>query len=153
MVKKVMVAGVFDLIHPGHLYLLWKAKEMGTVVVVVARDSTVERVKGRKPIVPEDQRLEVVSNLKPVDQAVLGHEGDLLRVVEEVKPDVILLGPNQPFNEEWLEEELNRRGLNVEVVRLKEAYRGCRFYSSSQIIEEVLARAERRFNEPTGSRP
>lgn len=140
MVKRVMVAGVFDLIHPGHLYLLKKAKEMGRVVVVVARDSTVEKVKGKKPVVPEEQRLEVILSLKPVDEAVLGHEGDLLKIVEEIEPDIILLGPNQPFDEEVLREELKERGLGVEVVRLSETFRDCRFYSTSQIINEVLAR-------------
>ena len=152
MAKKVLVAGVFDLVHPGHLYFLQRAKELGEVYVVVARDSTVERVKGRRPIVPESQRLEVVRQLKPVDHALLGGEGDLLKVVEEVRPDVILLGPNQPFNESELKEELKRRGLEVEVVRLREAYRGCRLYSSSMIVEEVLARW-RELNGPRGPRP
>ena len=140
--RRVLVAGVFDIIHPGHLYLLWRAKELGRVIVVVARDSTAEKVKGRRPIIPESQRLEVVRNLKPVDEAVLGHEGDMLKVVEEVKPDIILLGPNQPFDEEQLRRELERRGLRVEVRRLSEVYRGCRFYSTTQIIEEVLSRWE-----------
>ncbi|RLF13769.1 MAG: DUF357 domain-containing protein, partial [Thermoprotei archaeon] len=63
MARKVLVAGVFDLIHPGHLFFLQCAKELGEVYVVVARDSTVERIKGRRPVVPEDQRLEVVRQL------------------------------------------------------------------------------------------
>jgi len=142
MERKVMVAGVFDLIHPGHLYLLWKAKELGKVVVVVARDSTVERIKGKRPIIPESQRLEVVRNLKPVDEAVLGYEGDVLKIVEEIKPDIILSETNHFFMEREHTFELNKRGLRVEVRKLKDVYRGCRFYSSSQIIEEVLARSK-----------
>ncbi|MCX8204390.1 MAG: cytidylyltransferase family protein [Candidatus Nezhaarchaeota archaeon] len=138
--RKVLVAGVFDLIHPGHLYFLQQAKELGEVYVVVARDSTVEKVKGRRPVVPENQRLKVVSQLKPVDRALLGEEGDLLKVVEQVKPDVILLGPNQPFSEERLKEELKRRGLEVQVLRIKEVYKDCELYSSSMIIKEVLSR-------------
>ncbi|RLF10855.1 MAG: FAD synthase [Thermoprotei archaeon] len=152
MARKVLVAGVFDLIHPGHLFFLQCAKELGEVYVVVARDSTVERIKGRRPVVPEDQRLEVVRQLKPVDHALLGGEGDLLKVVEEVRPDVVFLGPNQPFDEDELREELRRRGLEVEVLRLSEVYKGCRLYSSSMIIEEVLARwrgvTERRGSQP-----
>lgn len=148
MAKRVLVAGVFDLIHPGHLYFLRRAKELGEVYVVVARDSTVERIKGKRPIIPEDQRLEVVSQLKPVDHALLGEEGDLLRVVERVRPDIVLLGPNQPFDEATLKEELRRRGLDVEVLKLHEVYKGCKLYSSSMIIEEVLAR----MCEPIGRR-
>lgn len=138
--KRVLVAGVFDLIHPGHLYFLQQAKELGEVYAVVARDSTVERVKGRRPIVPEGQRLKVVGQLKPVDHAVLGEEGDLLKVVERIRPDVVLLGPNQPFSEEQLREELRKRGLEVQVLRVKEVYKDCELYSSSMIIEEVLSR-------------
>lgn len=150
--KKVLVAGVFDLVHPGHLHFLQRAKELGEVYVVVARDSTVERIKGRRPVVPEGQRLRVVSQLKPVDHAVLGEEGDLLKVVERIRPDVILLGPNQPFSEEQLREELKRRGLDVQVLRMGELYRDCELYSSSMIIEEILSRWHRSATQ-SGPRP
>jgi len=140
--KKVMVAGSFDIIHPGHLFLLNKAKEMGDVVVVVARDSTVERLKGRRPVIPEEQRLKVVKSLKPVSEALLGREGDILKIVEEVRPDIILLGPDQNFNEEWIKSELKTRGVNVEVLRLKEKYSESKYCSSSQIINAILSRRE-----------
>ena len=69
-----------------------------------------------------------------------------------MRPDIVLLGPNQPFNEDELRKELRRRGLEVEVLRLSEVYRGCRLYSSSMIIEEVLARW-RSVTERRGSQP
>ncbi|MCS7140454.1 MAG: FAD synthase [Candidatus Nezhaarchaeota archaeon] len=141
--KKVMVAGVFDIIHPGHIHLISKASELGNVVVVVARDSTVERIKGRKPIVPEEQRLEVVKNIKYVSSAVLGHEGeDMLKIVEEIKPDIILLGPDQNFNEEKLKRDLEARGLKIEVLRLHEPYRAHKLCSTSKIIKEIITRSK-----------
>ncbi|MDH5816033.1 MAG: cytidylyltransferase family protein [Candidatus Nezhaarchaeota archaeon] len=143
--KRVMVAGVFDIIHPGHIYLISKAAELGDVVVVVARDSTVERLKGRRPVVPEDQRLEVVKNIKGVSEAVLGNEGeDMLKIVEELKPDVILLGPDQNFDEEKLRKDLELRGLKVEVLRLREIYEPYKLCSTSKIIKEILVREDLR---------
>lgn len=141
--KRVMVAGVFDIIHPGHIYLISRAAELGDVIVVVARDSTVERLKGRRPIIPEDQRLEVVKSIKGVKEAFLGNEGeDMLRIVEELKPDIILLGPNQDFNEDKLRRDLESKGLKVEVMRLKEIYEPYRLCSTSKIIREILSRED-----------
>lgn len=141
--KRVMVAGVFDIIHPGHIYLISKAAELGDVIVVVARDSTVEKLKGRRPVIPEGQRLEVVRNIKGVKEAVLGNEGrDMLKIVEELKPDIILLGPNQDFDEDKLKKDLKFRGLNVEVMRLKEIYEPYKLCSTSKIIKEILLRED-----------
>ena len=80
--KKVMATGTFDLLHPGHGVYLNEAKKLGgknsKLYVVVARDSTVKKRK-RNPIIPEKQRLELISMLKPIDKAYLGNEnGDFL---------------------------------------------------------------------------
>jgi len=117
---KVLVGGVFDIIHPGHIYFLKRAKELGDeLIVVIARDSTVIKKKGRKPILPENIRKEIVEALKPVDRAVLGYEeGDIYKIVEEVKPDIIALGYDQDLDPKELEKELSKRGLNVKVVRI-----------------------------------
>ncbi len=136
--KRVLVAGTFDIIHPGHIYLFKKAKEMGEVIAVVARDSSVERFKGRPPIIPETQRLEVVSSIKYVDKAVLGYEGgDILKIVEEIKPDIILLGPDQIFKEDEIKKDLEKRGLKIEIKRA-EHYIECPLCSTSKIIKRVI---------------
>ena len=99
---RVMASGVFDLLHPGHLYYLKEAKKLGDELVVVgATDNTVRKRK-HEPITPQDMRLEMVEALKPVDRAVLGHENDVFRTVEELKPDIIALGYDQDFDEKWL---------------------------------------------------
>jgi FAD synthetase len=135
--KVVACGGVFDILHPGHGFFLEKAKGYGDLlVVVVARDSTVERRK-RIPIVPEEQRLEMVRYLKPVDHAVLGGRGDFLRIIEDIKPDVIVLGPDQRHDAGYIREELKRRGLRVEVKRIRE-YKKCPLYSTKSILERII---------------
>ncbi len=115
-----MASGVFDLIHLGHVHYLEEAKRLGDeLVVVVARDSTVRRQK-HEPITPEEFRRHLVESLKPVDKAVLGGEGDMYQVVEELKPDIIALGYDQFHDAERIEKELKERGLDVKVVRLSE---------------------------------
>ena len=89
-VKKVMVFGTFDVLHAGHLKFLEEAKKLGgddaRLTVVIARDSTVHKVRGRPPIFSEEDRRKLVEGLKPVDEAILGYEGgDMLKIVEEKK--------------------------------------------------------------------
>ena len=114
-----MATGVFDLLHPGHVYFLTEAKRLGDeLVVVVARDSTARRFK-HEPITSEDQRVQLVAALKPVDRAVLGHEGgSIYDILEEIQPDVIALGFDQIHDEDKIVEECRRRGLRTRVVRL-----------------------------------
>ncbi len=113
-----MATGVFDLLHPGHLYFLREARKLGDELwVVVARDRTARRFK-HEPITPEDSRLELVGALKPVDRAVLGHEGNIYDILDEIRPDVIALGFDQVHDENRILEECRKRGLSTKVVRL-----------------------------------
>lgn len=99
---RVFVGGTFEVLHPGHIELLKYASSLGKLHVVIARDSTVERLKGRKPILSESSRLKVVSAVRYVYNAFLGSEKDFLDSVEKVKPHIIVLGPDQGFDEEQL---------------------------------------------------
>ena len=112
---RVMASGVFDLLHIGHLYYLEEAKKYGDeLIVVVACDETV-RKKKHEPIMPAEERRRLVEALKPVDKAVVGYEDDFLKIVEEIKPDIIALGYDQHF--EGLEEMLRKRGIKAKIVR------------------------------------
>ncbi len=117
--KKVVVAsGVFDILHPGHIRYLEEAKKLGDeLVVIVATDKTAEKFKHR-PIMNQEIRRKMVEALKPVDRAVIGHEDDMFKTIEEIKPDIIALGYDQKFDENRIKEECRKRGLEVEVVRL-----------------------------------
>jgi len=115
---KVMATGTFDLLHMGHIYYLKEAKKLGDkLVVVVARDSTVRKLK-HEPITPEEMRLDIIKELKIVDEATLGHEDDMYATVKEIKPDIIALGYDQVHDEKKIEQELKKRKLVARVVRL-----------------------------------
>lgn len=136
-IKIVVCGGVFDILHPGHGFILEKAKGYGdSLVVIVARDSTVAKRK-RIPIVPERQRLEMVRQLKPVDVAVLGREDGFLRIIEQIKPDVIVLGPDQRHSARGIKNELKKSGLDVRVVRIKE-YKKCPLHSTRDILKKII---------------
>ncbi|MBE2900518.1 FAD synthase [Methanothermobacter thermautotrophicus] len=134
-----MATGTFDIIHPGHGFFLEEARKLGgrdaRLVVVLARDSTV-RARKRTPIVGENQRLEVVRMLKPVDEAYLGSETDMFEIVHRIKPDIIAIGPDQKFDVDELREELRRRGLECEVKRI-EKYRNSELDSTCKIIKRI----------------
>jgi len=116
--KRVMLFGTFDILHEGHLNLFKQAKNYGDyLIVVVARDSTVEDVKQHKTLYNENQRLTAVQ--KVVDLAVLGNKDDKHKVIEEHKPDVICLGYDQKAFTETLESELKKRNLKAKIIRLK----------------------------------
>ncbi|MFX1355154.1 MAG: adenylyltransferase/cytidyltransferase family protein, partial [Promethearchaeota archaeon] len=98
MKKKVLIAGTFDIIHPGHIFLINEAAKMGDVYVIVATDKNRKLYSGEAPVIPEQQRLEVVRSIKNVREARLGrHDNDTLKTVEEINPDIILLGPDQKY--------------------------------------------------------
>lgn len=134
-----MATGTFDIIHPGHGYYLKEAKRLGgnnaKLVVVVARDATV-RAKKRIPIVDEKQRLEVVKMLKTVDEAYLGSTTDMFKVVEKIKPDIIAIGPDQNFDLDWIKEEVNKRKLKSEVIKIT-GYKETPLNSSCKIIRKI----------------
>ena len=140
---RVLVAGTFEIIHPGHIELFKRAWEKGRVYVIVSRDSNAEKFKKRPIIVPEEQRRRVVESLKYVYKAVLGDREDLLKPVEEIKPDVILLGPDQGVSEDWLRKELEKRGVKARIERLKEKVE-CSLCSTSKIINAIIEKIGKR---------
>jgi 3,4-dihydroxy 2-butanone 4-phosphate synthase len=116
---RVMATGVFDILHPGHLSFLSQARNLGDeLVVVVARDPTVIRQK-RHPVNSERARREMVEALGIVDLAVLGYVSDPMRIVQELRPDIIALGYDQAQDEKELEDTLRKRGIGAKVVRLR----------------------------------
>ena len=136
---RVMATGVFDLLHPGHLYFLTEARKHGDeLVVVVARDQTARRLK-HEPYVPELMRREMVEALKPVDRAVLGSTTDIYATVVDLRPDIIALGYNQRWNEQEVEAECARRGVPAKVVRLGPMRHD--ELATRKIVERILERA------------
>jgi FAD synthetase len=134
--KVVLVGGVFDVIHPGHIHTLKAAKQHGDVlVVVVARTSTAAKIKqGRKIYHGENLRKELVSSLSFVDLAIIGSQVSLYDTVERVSPDIIALGYDQIHSEKEISENCKDRNLAVRIIRLNTPVPGIK---SSQIKDEM----------------
>lgn len=134
-----MASGTFDIIHPGHGYYLQQAKKLGgknaTLMVVVATDKTVEKNK-RIPIMNQQQRLEMIQLLKPVDEAYIGDEEDPFKIVKQERPDIIAIGPDQNFNPLSLEQKLKSIGLNIDVIKIED-YKKFELDSTCKIIRKI----------------
>jgi FAD synthetase len=119
--RTVMAFGTFDFLHPGHLFYLKKALSLGDrLVVVVARDSNVRKIKQRKPLNSEKDRLELVRALGFVDEAVLGdREMRKWAVIKKFHPTAIALGYDQWASVPSLREQLEEVGLRPRIVRIK----------------------------------
>jgi len=140
MKKKILVAGTFDILHPGHIFLINEAAKLGDVYIVIATDKNRELYSGEAPIVPEQQRYEVMKSIKNVKDVKLGrHDNDTLRTVEEINPDIILLGPDQKFSAQKLQTALKMKGLkHIEVRRLENYYNKFKLHSSSLIKKRII---------------
>jgi FAD synthetase len=139
----ILASGVFDLVHYGHIRFIEEAKKLGgensSLIVIIARDTTVKRLKGRRPIIPEDQRRAVVESLKPVDEAILGYEDlSFEETIVKVKPDIIAVGYDQLSIENDVRAFIKARGLTIEVVRVGKFGRAD-LDSSSKIKRKILS--------------
>jgi len=116
----VLAGGVFDIIHPGHIYTLNAAKALGDVlVVVVATDNTSEKMKKRRPLHTQEQRQELVNSLSMVDLCLVGQEDDIFKTVNRVRPQIIALGYDQIHQEKFITDGCKRINLEAKVARLQ----------------------------------
>lgn len=93
---RVMCFGTFDSLHSGHLSYLKQAREYGDyLIVIIARDKNVRRIKGRLPQQNEKLRWQRVKNLNFVNKVVLGQLQDKFNIIKKLKPDIICLGYDQ----------------------------------------------------------
>lgn len=118
--RVVLAGGVFDIIHPGHIYTLNEAKKLGDVlVVVVATDNTAVKMKKRTPLHAQEQRQELVNSLSMVDLCMIGQEDDIFKTVNRVRPEIIALGYDQVHQEKFITEGCKKIELDAKVARLQ----------------------------------
>ena len=137
---RVVAQGTFDIVHPGHVHYLREAKSMGdSLHVILARSTNVTHKT--PPVVPGPQRVAVVEALDPVDHARLGHPEDIFVPIEEIDPDVIVLGHDQHHDEKGIESALADRGIDCAVRRASRRPRDseAELLSTGQIIDRILA--------------
>ncbi len=133
MMRKVLVGGVFNIVHPGHVFFLKKAKELGDyLVVVIANDKTAARTK-QYAVRGQEERKRDVEKLGIANKVVIGDASDFMKVVREEKPDIIALGYDQRMNEYELKWMLAQSGVRCAIFRIKQNLRG---YKTSRLIKK-----------------
>ena len=110
----VYTGGTFDLFHSGHVELLRRCAEMGSVVVSLNTDEFIEAYKGRKPVISYEERAKVLDACRYVDRVVPNIGGNDSRIaIDLVKPDLIVIGSDwarrdyhaqMSFTQEWLDD-------------------------------------------------
>ncbi len=134
--KVVFTNGVFDIIHAGHVDYLIKARDAGDVLIVgLNSDASVRRIKGEnRPVVPEEQRAFVLSNLKPVDFVVIFGEDTPQNLIEKLIPDVLIKGADWSMDNIVGKDIVLEHGGEVKTIEF------VNFQSTSGIIETILER-------------
>ena len=129
--KIVFTNGCFDIIHAGHVDYLEEAKSFGDFLIVgMNSDESVRRIKGEKrPIVPEEYRARVLEGLKAVDCVFIFDDETPLKVIETVKPDVLVKGADWPL------EKIVGREFAGEVKRIPFRFD----ISTTKIVERIVS--------------
>ena len=118
-IKVVFTGGVYDIIHPGHIHTLKNSKQEGDLLIVsIARDNRVIKIKGRKPINNEKMRTILVSAIRYVDFTVLGSKGDIFGIVKKIEPNVITIGYDQTHQINELKKRVKINNLNIKIKKL-----------------------------------
>ena len=128
--------GNFDLLHVGHVRYLRGAKALGgRLVVAVNSDASVRALKGAgRPIMPEEERAEIVAALADVDAVVIFHELDVRAIIREIRPDVQAKGTDYTVESVPERDTVTECGGRVEIVG------DAKDHSTSEIIRSRLKR-------------
>lgn len=111
--KIVFTNGCFDILHIGHVRYLKEAKKLGDILVVgVNSDSSVNKIKPNRPIIPEEQRSEILSSLETVDFVTIFSEETPYELIKYLKPDVLVKGGD------WKKEDIIGSDIVSEVYSL-----------------------------------
>ncbi len=132
--KLVFTNGCFDLLHPGHLDYLEKARALGDrLLVAVNNDAGVHAIKGpHRPIIPERERLEVLAALAFVDYVILFSEPTPREIIRVLSPDILVKGSDWALDEIVGREEVEAAGGRVVAMEMLPGY------STSAIIETIV---------------
>lgn len=139
--KTVFTNGGFDILHPGHVDLLKRARALGDRLVVgINSDESIRRTKGNgRPIVGQDARKAVLLALESVDEVVIFDELTPQRIIEEIAPDVLVKGGDWPESEIVGADLVRSRGGEVHSLPLVEGYSTTRIVDSITSVNNTLA--------------
>ena len=131
--KVVFTNGCFDLLHPGHIRSLEAARASGDVLIVgINSDESVRALKGEgRPVIPQEERAEVLASLECVDAVVIFEESTPQNVVAALVPDVLVKGGDWPGNQIVGREEVEAAGGKVVLVDVVAGY------STTEILKKI----------------
>jgi FAD synthetase len=119
---RIMVFGTFDGLHKGHLDFFKQAKNFtknSFLIVSIARDKNVFKIKGKYPKIKEKARMILVSKTKLVDKVVLSGLKNHIPHIVRMRPDIVALGYDQKAYVKNLKKDLKNKGTLVKIIRLK----------------------------------
>ena len=125
--------GVFDLFHVGHLKLLQKAKSMCDKLIVVVTVDKLVKYKFKKAVIPFEERIDIVANIKAVDLAVPQKNLDKFKAWDRYKYNLLFVGDDWYQNEKWNNIEKEFNSVNVKII-----YFPYTEGTSSTLINEIL---------------
>ena len=134
--KVVFTNGCFDIIHAGHIDYLNKAKALGDILIVgLNTDDSVKRIKGdKRPIINQDERAEIISNIKPVDYVVFFDEDTPAELINKLVPDILIKGADWKIDEIVGVDTVLANGGEVKTIEFVNDQ------STSQIIDLITSR-------------
>jgi rfaE bifunctional protein nucleotidyltransferase chain/domain len=132
----ILANGGFDLLHVGHVRYLQAAKALGgRLVVAINSDESLRKLKGEgRPIMPEDERAEIVAALADVDAVVIFPELDVRAIIEEIRPDVQAKGTDYTADSVPERDAVTAYGGRVEIVG------DAKNHSTSEIMRSLVSR-------------
>jgi len=131
--RVVFTNGCFDLLHPGHIESLETARALGDVLIVgINSDESVRTLKGPgRPVIPAEERAEILASLECVDAVLIFEELTPQRVIAALLPDVLVKGGDWPGNQIVGREEVEGAGGKVVRVDVVDGY------STSEILKKI----------------
>ncbi|MFZ1984259.1 MAG: bifunctional D-glycero-beta-D-manno-heptose-7-phosphate kinase/D-glycero-beta-D-manno-heptose 1-phosphate adenylyltransferase HldE [Desulfatitalea sp.] len=138
--KIVFTNGCFDLLHPGHISLLYQARALGDRLVIgLNTDASIKRLKGSgRPILSEQDRAAMLSALECVDLVVHFDEDTPVRLIEAIRPDILVKGSDYTPEKVVGKEIVESYGGCVKLVDLVQGY------STTQLTRKVIAESQKK---------
>lgn len=138
---RVVCFGTFDIIHPGHIFFLTAARNLGDeLYVIISRDERRAQLSGATPVHTQKERMLVVGATKSVTQVIAGDKTDILKALRSLKPGIIALGHDQVYGVALLKDWVEKQNPQPKIVRLGQHKRAR--YSTSR-IKEALCRKKK----------
>lgn len=130
----VFTNGCFDILHVGHIRYLKKAASLGDMLIVgINSDASVKRLKGEsRPIVPENDRMEVIASLEFVDYVVMFDEDTPYNLINQIQPDILVKGADYRIEDVVGRDIVEAKGGHVELIKFEDGK------STTNIVKKIL---------------